>query len=162
LLVAAGPAAGLMEDGRLRPIIWVLAVGCLLGGFENVGVIEFRKSLAFKKDFVFLLSGRLVPLRLASFPTFSLPRLLGLLGRGPGGARRPGGVELPLSPLSSEIPARSLAGDFEVFVVAARGERPQFRLRQDRQFLHRQAPWLVRPRPLRDGLRNLEPRNYRA
>ncbi|MGI9489589.1 MAG: lipopolysaccharide biosynthesis protein [Geminicoccaceae bacterium] len=53
LLLAAEPAAAYFDDRRLAPIFDVLALFILLRGFENIGIVDFRKQLAFDKDFRF-------------------------------------------------------------------------------------------------------------
>jgi len=60
LLVIAAPAAALFEEPRLAPIISVLAVSSLLLGLQNIGVVDFRKSFDFRKDFLFMASDKLV------------------------------------------------------------------------------------------------------
>ena len=59
LLVLAVPVGRFYADERLAPILAVLAVGALLGGFENIGTVAFRKELDFKSEFRFLLVKRL-------------------------------------------------------------------------------------------------------
>lgn len=56
----AGPAATFYNEPRLAPVIWVLAASLAVQGFENIGVVVFRKELTFRKDFAFLLTKRLV------------------------------------------------------------------------------------------------------
>jgi len=60
LLALANPAAGFYNESRLESVMYVLALGSLVQGFENIGVIAFRKDLEFRKDFYFLLSKKLV------------------------------------------------------------------------------------------------------
>jgi O-antigen/teichoic acid export membrane protein len=52
LVLAAFPAADYYNEPRLRSVMQVLAVGMLISGFENIGVVAFRKDLAFHKEFV--------------------------------------------------------------------------------------------------------------
>jgi O-antigen/teichoic acid export membrane protein len=49
LLVAATavPTAGLFGEPRLAPVLQVLAVGVAVSGFDNVGVVDYRRSFAF-------------------------------------------------------------------------------------------------------------------
>lgn len=53
LAAAAGPIASLLGDARLEPIVFWLAIANFIDGFQNVGIVEFRKELAFHKDLVF-------------------------------------------------------------------------------------------------------------
>jgi O-antigen/teichoic acid export membrane protein len=60
LLAVAGPASRFYSEPRLESIILILAVGSLIQGFENVGVVAFRKELNFRRDFQFLFGKRLI------------------------------------------------------------------------------------------------------
>jgi O-antigen/teichoic acid export membrane protein len=55
LLAATMPAATFYKDPRLVSIIPVLALGAIITGFENIGIVEFRKSLNFESEVRFLL-----------------------------------------------------------------------------------------------------------
>jgi lipopolysaccharide exporter len=52
LLLLAYPAADFYNEPRLRAVIQVLALATLVQGFENIGVVAFRKELAFRKEFL--------------------------------------------------------------------------------------------------------------
>jgi O-antigen/teichoic acid export membrane protein len=54
LIALAQPAATFYEDARLAPIMYWLALGTFVLGFENIGVVAFRKELEFNKEFRFL------------------------------------------------------------------------------------------------------------
>lgn len=61
LLVAlALPAAGYYGEPRLGLMLPVLAGGALVGGFENIGTVAFRKELDFRREFLFMSAKRLV------------------------------------------------------------------------------------------------------
>ena len=62
LLVAAlaQPVAAFFEEPRLANVLYALAVAAFLGGFENVGVLQFRRDLAFHKEFQMQMLPRLV------------------------------------------------------------------------------------------------------
>jgi lipopolysaccharide exporter len=62
LLVAAAafPAAAFYGDPRLGPVMLWLALATWIRGFENVGVIDFRKELKLHRDFQLLLAKRIV------------------------------------------------------------------------------------------------------
>ena len=59
LVLMAVPAAGFYREPRLTLMLPTLAVGALIGGFENVGTVAFRKDLNFNMEFKFLLAKRL-------------------------------------------------------------------------------------------------------
>lgn len=61
LMVAlAIPAAHFYREPRVTLVIWALAVGPLVQGFENVAVVNFRKEMRFDRDFSYMFSKRLV------------------------------------------------------------------------------------------------------
>lgn len=60
LVCLAWPMAAFYRDPRLTSVILVLAISALVGGFENIGVVAFRKELDFRNEFKFLLSKRIV------------------------------------------------------------------------------------------------------
>ncbi len=53
LLIAANPAAVFFEAPDVETVIYVLALLPFVRGLENIGTVDFRKDLAFHKDFVF-------------------------------------------------------------------------------------------------------------
>jgi lipopolysaccharide exporter len=59
LLLVAIPAAKFYDESRLLPIILSLAVGSLISGFENIGIVAFRKDLQFNKEFQFFFGKKL-------------------------------------------------------------------------------------------------------
>ena len=59
LLAGGGPIAALFGDPRLKSVAHCLAAGAVIGGFYNIGVVDFRKDLAFHKDLIFNLIQRL-------------------------------------------------------------------------------------------------------
>lgn len=52
-LIAGGASlvAGFYGDTRLVPILFFLAVSAVISGFENVGIVDFRKKLQFHLEF---------------------------------------------------------------------------------------------------------------
>ena len=50
-LAMAAPAAWFYGEPRLQAVIMCLALGTLITGFENIGIVAFRKDLHFRKDF---------------------------------------------------------------------------------------------------------------
>jgi lipopolysaccharide exporter len=60
LIGLVGPASQFFEEPRLRVVMLTLAAMPLLQGFENVGIVDFRKGLEFDREFRFLLTARVV------------------------------------------------------------------------------------------------------
>jgi len=61
LLICAAPLASFFyDDERLFNIFLVLSFGVFISGFENIGVVVFRKELEFRKEFAFLLGKKLI------------------------------------------------------------------------------------------------------
>jgi PST family polysaccharide transporter len=54
------PAVDFFGEPRLATIMLALAAIPLIQGFENVGIVEFRKHLEFDREFRFLLAARLL------------------------------------------------------------------------------------------------------
>lgn len=59
VVAAAGPTAAFFGDARLEPALLVLAADPLLRGLFNVGATEFRRDLAFDKEFRLMLLPKL-------------------------------------------------------------------------------------------------------
>lgn len=53
IVALAIPVSEFYADERLVPIMWVLAIGWFIQGFENVGIIRFQKDLQFNREFRF-------------------------------------------------------------------------------------------------------------
>ena len=60
LAAAAYPMALFYGDLRVETVIYCLSFGVLVQGFENIGIIAFRKELTFHKEFWFLLTKKMV------------------------------------------------------------------------------------------------------
>lgn len=61
LLVLMAPIlGGWFGDERLVGIVYALALLAFLQGWQNIGIVAFRKELKFRKDFIFLLSKKVV------------------------------------------------------------------------------------------------------
>jgi lipopolysaccharide exporter len=58
LLLLSVPAASFYAEPRLELILPVLAIGVFVGGFENIGVVAFRRELNFRREFQFLILKR--------------------------------------------------------------------------------------------------------
>ncbi|MEZ5934206.1 MAG: lipopolysaccharide biosynthesis protein [Alphaproteobacteria bacterium] len=65
LLALAAPAADLFDEARLQPVIAALAVSPLIAGFENIGLVDFRKALKFRQDFLFMAGAKIVSVVIA-------------------------------------------------------------------------------------------------
>jgi O-antigen/teichoic acid export membrane protein len=71
LLVLTLPAAAYYAEPRLHLVMPVLAVGALIAGFENIGIVNFRKQMDFASEFRFLVARQVsafvvtIPLALA-------------------------------------------------------------------------------------------------
>lgn len=59
LLLIAVPATQFYGEPRLLPVLLSLAAGSFISGFENVGVVAFRKQMRFDKEFQFILGKKL-------------------------------------------------------------------------------------------------------
>jgi lipopolysaccharide exporter len=62
IVIAAGawPAGLFFGDMRLVPILLALSIGTMIGGFENIGIVEFRRNITFEKEFQLMSVPRLV------------------------------------------------------------------------------------------------------
>lgn len=60
VLLLAHPVAVFYDDMRLESIMLVLACAPLVSGFENIGVVAFRKDMEFHKEFKFLITKKLI------------------------------------------------------------------------------------------------------
>lgn len=54
------PAARFYHEARVTLVICTLAASAVLEGFENVGVVNFRKEMRFDREFRYMFSARLV------------------------------------------------------------------------------------------------------
>lgn len=54
LVGGAFPFAWIYGDPRLVGIVWLIALAKLIEGFENIGIVNFRKDLLFGKEFLFV------------------------------------------------------------------------------------------------------------
>ena len=64
----AAPAASFYGDPRVALVMLVLGAARAIQGFENVGVVAFRKEMQFDREFRFLLAKRLAPTLLVTIP----------------------------------------------------------------------------------------------
>lgn len=59
LAASASLAAGFFDEPRLEPLLYWLALAAVVTGFENVGVVQFRKEMAFGREFRYRLAIKL-------------------------------------------------------------------------------------------------------
>lgn len=60
MVVLAQPASLFFREPQLFAVVCVLGVSAFVQGFENVGVVEFRKQLRFDKEFRYMLTKKLM------------------------------------------------------------------------------------------------------
>jgi lipopolysaccharide exporter len=60
MLVLAIPIAHFYDRQELVPVVCLLALGPLLTGTENIGVVAFRKDMDFRREFKFQISRKLI------------------------------------------------------------------------------------------------------
>ena len=60
LIALAIPAATYYHDSRLTNVMYVLSLSYFINAFGNIGVVNFRKELDFKQEFVLVFARRLV------------------------------------------------------------------------------------------------------
>lgn len=53
-------AADFYHDGRVAPVLQLMALNVLVSGFENIGVVSFQKDMLFGKDFQFFFLRRFI------------------------------------------------------------------------------------------------------
>lgn len=59
LVIAAKWVADIFGDQQLEAVIYWLALSTAIEGFQNIGIVDFRKDLAFHRDLVFSVLGKL-------------------------------------------------------------------------------------------------------
>ena len=72
LALLAGPAALFFDAPRVHDIVLVLALGTVVMGFENAGVILFRKELEFDRDFRLVVTTKLTGFVVTIVTAFAL------------------------------------------------------------------------------------------
>jgi len=60
LYLLAQPASAFFDDPRVGPAMQWLALGFVLDGIHNVGVVNFRRNLQFNKEFIYLFTRRII------------------------------------------------------------------------------------------------------
>lgn len=59
ILMVAWPIAAFFQEPRLRIVMIALSAGMVLSGFENIGLVEFRRRIMFRQEFDLQLWSRL-------------------------------------------------------------------------------------------------------
>jgi O-antigen/teichoic acid export membrane protein len=60
LVVLCWPASWFYNEPRLVPVMAVMSLAAIVQGFENIGVVAFRKELDFRREFLFVGGKKLV------------------------------------------------------------------------------------------------------
>jgi len=72
ILLIAAPAARFFHSPHFTAVVMVAAGVSVLGGFENIGVVDFRRFIAFEKEFRLKLIPRLISVATAVLLAFAL------------------------------------------------------------------------------------------
>lgn len=72
VLAVAVPAATFFGEPRVRSVMQALALSTLISGFENIGVVAFRKELTFHKEFALRIGQKLCSLAVTLPLAFAL------------------------------------------------------------------------------------------
>ncbi len=60
IAAAAIPASRFFAEARLADILWALAAGTVISGLGNIGAVDFRRDMAFEKEFLLQILPRVV------------------------------------------------------------------------------------------------------
>lgn len=80
MVAGANAVASFYNDERLVNIMYVLSIGVFISGFENIGVVAFRKDLSFHKEFVFLLGKKVIGVTMGLTLAFTIGNYWALIG----------------------------------------------------------------------------------
>lgn len=80
LIFIAPLIADFYNDSRLIMVVYLLALGVLVQGFENIGIVAFRKDLEFHKDFKFQIATKLFAFTVTMGLAFWLRSYWALIG----------------------------------------------------------------------------------
>lgn len=80
LALSAGWVAVYFSEPRLEAVIYCLALLALLEGFENIAVVEFRRDLNFRNEFLLFLAPRLTGVVFGIIFAFALRNYWALVG----------------------------------------------------------------------------------
>lgn len=112
MAVSAPYLAGFMNEPRVEPVIFVLSFSPLLQGFENIRLVDWRRTLRFDRIFTYQLAGKLIGMCIAVPAAFIFRNYWALI-LGPLGARV---ILIPLSyRLEPYRPRFSITARHELF-----------------------------------------------
>ena len=80
MVALAVPASAFYADSRVAYILYLLAIAVFVEGFNNVGIVNFRKYFMFNKEFAFMFSQRVVTVATAISLALWLRSYWALLG----------------------------------------------------------------------------------
>jgi lipopolysaccharide exporter len=60
IVAGAWPAAAFFNEPRLGVVLLALAAGTLISSFENIGTVDFRRDMAFRKEFQLQVLSRVI------------------------------------------------------------------------------------------------------
>lgn len=60
MIMLAIPVADYYNEQRVQHILYVLALGAMIQGLENIGIVNFRKEMRFDQEFRFMLGKKLL------------------------------------------------------------------------------------------------------
>ncbi|MGQ0652114.1 MAG: lipopolysaccharide biosynthesis protein [Betaproteobacteria bacterium] len=72
LIATAGLAASYYREPRLENVMYVFSLSYVLSGLTNIGVVNFRRELAFRDDFLFMLIRRAATFGVTLVAAFTL------------------------------------------------------------------------------------------
>ncbi len=78
LIIAAPFAVGYFDEPRTATVLYLLAVRAIVEGFQNIGVVAFRRDLDFAKEFRFGLYKKLMSFTVIVVLAFTLRNYLAL------------------------------------------------------------------------------------
>ena len=78
LAISAVPVAHFFGEQRLTKIVYVAALGSAVGAFENIGIVDFRRFIAFDKEFKLNVVPRLVSVIVAIVLAAIISQFLGV------------------------------------------------------------------------------------
>jgi O-antigen/teichoic acid export membrane protein len=79
-VLLAKPVAWFFDEARLEAVIYALALAGLLQAVENIGVIDFRKLLAFDKEFQYVFLTRILSFPIAILMAYQWRSYWALIG----------------------------------------------------------------------------------
>ncbi len=72
VVLLAKPATLFFGDPRVEEIFYWLALGSVLGGFTNIGIVDFRKKMQFDKDFAYFVLVKIISFVVTIIAAFML------------------------------------------------------------------------------------------